>query len=203
MPAPGQGLCRGTRRPRSPDHVGQDGQLHRPVHQPHFAALDQHDAGGVVLEEEAAEHPAARPGGHESGGGPRARAGRTGQRLHTPRPAEPWLGNCPALPPPARPSGPGLTGSGHPLLERLRHGPAPPPAGVSGAGADPATGSRPPRGRVSGSCSGGWAFSPGGLLHPLAGSGFPMIDRVYSLLQWRSAPAIHTLSQHCCPQPFK
>lgn len=63
--------------PRSPDHVGEDAELHGAVDQPDFAAADQHDAGGVVLEEEATHSPAAR----SHGGG---RGGRAEEQQHRP-----------------------------------------------------------------------------------------------------------------------
>lgn len=57
---PVPGTPQGRRpRPRSPDDVGQDEQLHRPVHEPHFTAADEHDARRVVLEQEGRQHRAA------------------------------------------------------------------------------------------------------------------------------------------------
>lgn len=57
---PGPRTPRGRRPPpRSPDDVGQDEQLHRPVHEPDFTAADEHDARRVVLEQEGRQHRAA------------------------------------------------------------------------------------------------------------------------------------------------
>lgn len=55
-----------THHDRSPDHVGEDGELHPAVDEPHFAAPDQHDTGGIVLEKKAVKSPARH---HGAGGG--------------------------------------------------------------------------------------------------------------------------------------
>lgn len=85
---------------RSPDHVGEDGELHGAVDQPDFAAADQHDAGGVVLEEEAAHSPAAR----SHGGGRRGRAAeqqhRRAAQTHTRTPGSGSRDSPAALPQP-------------------------------------------------------------------------------------------------------
>lgn len=44
---------------RSPDDVGQDEELHRAVHEPHFPAADEDDARRVILEQKGGQRRAA------------------------------------------------------------------------------------------------------------------------------------------------
>lgn len=126
----GEGTRPGARPPaHPPDHVGEDGELHPAVDEPHFAAPDQHDPGGVVLEEEALESPARHHGGREPSGAGRQLPQPRGATA--PRAARGTLcrlapaGALPCRPPPG-PASCGLPAS---------HRPCPPAAGEEAAAA--------------------------------------------------------------------
>jgi len=78
-----------------PDHVGEDGELEGAVDEPHFAAADQDDARGVVLEEEAAQSPARRHGGGAEGFPPPASRSHSAPSSPESAPAPPGLGPGP------------------------------------------------------------------------------------------------------------
>lgn len=72
---------------RSPDDVGQDEELHRAVHEPHFPAADEDDARSVILEQKGGQRRAA------ARHGPAAEcAARPPAALAGPRPGSPIRG---------------------------------------------------------------------------------------------------------------